>query len=209
MNNILARLPWWLSKGPLKRDFLDIYLTTFSKSVISEIQNLWGSSFFSKCSKFDLVFKNGEKKQEKVFRFWDNCIWIDIVKFSLLRRAYLSSALNVLTRSPKTWYVDKRDFFRLNCLQIYQESVISEIQNLWASPFFSKCSIFNLDFKHAEKNPQIFFCFWDNLIWIGIVKFSLLRTGYLSSEANVLTTSLKNWHVYNTDFFQLNCLESY
>ena len=28
-------------KGPLKRDFLDNYLTTFSESVISEIQKLW------------------------------------------------------------------------------------------------------------------------------------------------------------------------
>ena len=45
-NSHWARLPCCLSKGGLKRGFLDIYLTTFWESVILEIQNLWGSSFF-------------------------------------------------------------------------------------------------------------------------------------------------------------------
>ena len=53
-----ARLPSCLFIRSLKRGFLNMYLTTFSESVISEIQNLWGSSFFSKCSKFNLDFKN-------------------------------------------------------------------------------------------------------------------------------------------------------
>ena len=79
-----------MPKGPLKRDFLDICLITFSESVISEIQNLWGSSFFSKYSKFKLNFKNVEKNCEKIFCFWDNCFWIGIVKLSLLRRGYFS-----------------------------------------------------------------------------------------------------------------------
>ena len=35
-----------------------LYLTTFSESVISEIQKQWGSSFISKLSKFNLDFKN-------------------------------------------------------------------------------------------------------------------------------------------------------
>ena len=53
--------------GPLKRDFLDIYITTFSESVVSEIQNLSGPSFFKMCSKFNLVFKNEEKIKKKIF----------------------------------------------------------------------------------------------------------------------------------------------
>ena len=81
--------------------FLDIYLTTFSESVISEIQNLWGSSFFAKCWKFNIYFKNAAKNWEQVFCLWDNCIWIGIVKLSLLRTGYMSSAAKVLTRSPK------------------------------------------------------------------------------------------------------------
>ena len=53
--------------GPLKRDFLDIYLTTFSESVISEIKNLWGSSFFLKDSKFHAAIRNSEKNENKFF----------------------------------------------------------------------------------------------------------------------------------------------
>ena len=53
------RLPCCLSKGPLKRAFLHIYLTTFSESAVSERQKLWGSPFVSKCSKLNLDFKNG------------------------------------------------------------------------------------------------------------------------------------------------------
>ena len=69
-----ALLPCCLSKGLLKKDFFDIYLTAFSQSVISEIQNLWGSSFYEKCLKFNLDFKNLAKNWVKVFCFWDNRI---------------------------------------------------------------------------------------------------------------------------------------
>ena len=105
-----------MSKHPLKRDFLDIYLTTFSESVISKLQNLWTSSFLSKCSKFHLDFKNAVKNWQKVLCFWDNCIWIGIVKLSLLRRGYFSSVANVLTSSPKKSHAIKRDFFEHNFL---------------------------------------------------------------------------------------------
>ena len=110
-----ARLPCCLSKDLLKRDFLDIYLTTFSESVISKIKNLRGLSFFPK---FNLDFKNAAQNWEKMFCFWGNCIRIDIVKVSLLRTGYLKSASNVLTSSPKTWHANKRDFFRLNWLAV-------------------------------------------------------------------------------------------
>ena len=47
-NSAWRLLPRCLSKGPLKRDFWDIYMTAFSETVILEIQNLWGSYFFEK-----------------------------------------------------------------------------------------------------------------------------------------------------------------
>ena len=111
-----TRLRCYLSEVPLKQDSLDIYLTTFSESVTSKIQNLWGSSVFSKYSKFNLNFKNAAKNSEKVFCFWDNCIWIGIVKLSLWRTRYFSSATNVLKSSPKILHVNKRDFFQLKFL---------------------------------------------------------------------------------------------
>ena len=84
----LIPFPICLSKGPLKRDFLDIYLTTFfgirnfgNRSVMRVI-------FFFKVAKFYLHFKNAEKYSHKAFCFLDNCIWIGCVKLSLLRREY-------------------------------------------------------------------------------------------------------------------------
>ena len=86
----------------------------FSESVISEIHWLWGSSVFWKCSKFNVDYKNGEKNSEKDFCFWDNSIWIGCVKLSLLRREYLSSAVNVLKNSFKILNSSKIDLFQLN-----------------------------------------------------------------------------------------------
>ena len=109
-NSGLVCLPCCLRKRPLKQDFSDIYLTTFLESVISEIQNLLESSFFSIYLKFLLDFEKEGKYWEKVLCFWDNCIWIGIVKLSLLRTGYFSSAANVLTSSPKNMHVNHRDF---------------------------------------------------------------------------------------------------
>ena len=86
-------------------------MTTFLESEISKIQNLWGSSFGLKCLKFKLDFENAGKSWGKVFCYLDNCIWIGIVKLSLLRTGYFSSAANVLTSSPKIWHANKRDVF--------------------------------------------------------------------------------------------------
>ena len=74
--------------------------------------------------------------------------------------------------------------------------------------FFSKCSKFNVDFKNAEKKPEIFFCFWYNWIWIDIVKLSLLRTWYLSLAANMLGNSRKICHKTKRHFLQLNWHQS-
>ena len=83
-------------------------------------------------------------------------------------------------------------------------SVISKIQKSSGRDVFSKCLKFNQDLKNVRKNWEKVFCFWDNCIWIGIVKLSLSRTGYFSSGANALTSSTKILHVNKTDFFQLN-----
>ena len=115
-NSAWTRLPYCLSKHPLKRDFLDIYSIIYTESLISELQKLWGLSFRSKSLKFNLDFERAAKNWEKVFCFWDNCIWIGIVKLSLLRTGYFSSAANVLSTSPKTWPVNRRDLSKLKFL---------------------------------------------------------------------------------------------
>ena len=74
--------------------------------------------------------------------------------------------------------------------------------------FFFKYLKFQLDFKNAARNSENVFCWLNNCMRIGIVKLSLLRTGYFSSAANVLTGSPKIWHVKSRDFFLLNRLRS-
>ena len=80
------------------------------------MKNLWGSYFVSKYLKFNLNSKSAAKNPEKVFSFWDNCIWIGIVKLTQLRTGYFSSASNVLTSSPKVGHVNKGPEFKLNWL---------------------------------------------------------------------------------------------
>ena len=74
--------------------------------------------------------------------------------------------------------------------------------------FVWKCSKFSLDFKIAERKPEKKFSFWDNYIWIGFVKLSLLRTEYLSSAVNELTNSLNILHSDKSYFFKLNIFAS-
>ena len=93
--------PCCLSKGPLKRDFLDIYLTTYSDSIISEIQKLRGLPFFHNGQNLVEISKMQQKLATKFFCFWENCVWIGIVKLSLLSTGYFSSTPNVLRSTPK------------------------------------------------------------------------------------------------------------
>ena len=54
------------------------------------------------------------KIEKKPFFFWDNSIWIGSIKLNLLRREYLSSAVNVLTNSLNILHRTNVDFFQLN-----------------------------------------------------------------------------------------------
>ena len=70
--------------------------------------------FFSEISKS--AFQKFSQQFKKFFCFWDNCIWIGLIKLSLLRTGYFSSASNVLTSIPKIWHANKRDFVGHNFL---------------------------------------------------------------------------------------------
>ena len=49
--------------------------------------------------------------------FCDNGVRIGCVKLSLLRREYLSSAVNMLTNTYKALHLTKNDFFPINYLE--------------------------------------------------------------------------------------------
>ena len=51
-----------------------------------------------------------KKIEKKFFGSWDKCIWIVCIELSPQRREYLSSAVNVLTKSLQIFHGTKRDF---------------------------------------------------------------------------------------------------
>ena len=110
----------WPSKGPLKPNFLNIYVTTFFRVRIFENTSAMRVIIFFDNIK-NLVYiskkKKKKKKLEKVFCVSDISIRIGCLKLSLSRREYLSSTVNVLTKSLMFLYITKRDVFCLNCLQ--------------------------------------------------------------------------------------------
>ena len=67
--------------------------------------------FFWKYSKFNADSKNAEKNSEKHFGSWDKCIWIVLIRLSLLIKEYLSSAVNVLRKGLKNIHVSMSDFW--------------------------------------------------------------------------------------------------
>ena len=99
--------PWM---GPLKRERLDIYLST--SLVVDNFLNTSAMRviFFWKCSKFSADSKNAEENSEKMFCFWDKCIWLVCIHLSLLIREYLSEAVTVLRKGLKNFHVSKSDF---------------------------------------------------------------------------------------------------
>ena len=80
-----------------------------------------GIFFFSKWSKIDIDFRNGNKYSEKIIWSLDNCIWTGCRKFSVLGREYLSPEANVLTKCPIISHIIKRDIFQVRFTQRDEE----------------------------------------------------------------------------------------
>ena len=88
------------------------------QSLISERNNLLGSSFVSKYFKFYIESWKAEKNSKNIFWFGDNCIWIDTIKHSLLLREEFSSGVNVSANSLKISDISKTETFDLISLGI-------------------------------------------------------------------------------------------
>ena len=120
-NSVRSPLACFLSKGPLKGDFLEICLTTFFGVRNFENTSAMRSIFSLKLFKILSTFQKCRKNWENVFCFWDNCIWRVCLKFSLLRRKFLWWEVSVLRNSLRNLHMTKRDFFQLNCVHSDQE----------------------------------------------------------------------------------------
>ena len=157
--------------------FRELSNHNFSESVISEIHQLWESSFFWKYLKFNADFINREKNWEKAFCFSGNGMWMCCLKMSLLTREYLSSAVTVLTNSlnilPYHFKCNyPTTFFGVS--NFGNTSAMFGNTSAMRIIFFWNCSNFNVDFKNQEKNWEKVSCFLGHCIWIGCLKLSLL-----------------------------------
>ena len=73
--------------------------------------------FSSKTLKVSCRFKKWKKNWEKVFYFLyflDNCIWNGSGKFSQSWTRYISSAVNVVTKTPKILPSTRGDIFQIS-----------------------------------------------------------------------------------------------
>ena len=131
-------------------------------------------------------FQKWSRKFRNIFSFLDNFIWIGCVKFSLLPREYLSSAVNVLTQSHKISGVTKRNFSQL-CVphsngKIRWKLHQADFSSVWKN---------DIDFRNLAKIQEKDCCFLDICISIGLDTFSLLRREHLLSAVNVFTQSFR------------------
>ena len=115
-NSISARLPCYLLKGLLKRDFLDIYLTTFFGIRYFENTSAMRIIFFLKILRIETKFPKCKKELQIIFPLLDSCTWKCCYNLCLMRREYFLSAPNVLKNSPKILHISLRNFLNLNCI---------------------------------------------------------------------------------------------
>ena len=114
LNSPSARLPCYLSKGPLKQHFLDIYIAT--SFGVCQLKKAMKVILFLKMLKIEWNLKIEKKNCENILCFWDNWIWKSCNTLPLSRKKYLLWAVNGLTNSPKTLHITQRKIFNLNCL---------------------------------------------------------------------------------------------
>ena len=109
----------------------------FRKYISSE-----GHLFFWKCSKFNANSKNAEKNWQKMFCFWDKCIWIVCIHLSLLLREYVSLAVNVLRKGLKNFHESKSDFCNSITFTVITragKSALIKIESVFRTVYLDAC----------------------------------------------------------------------
>ena len=75
-------------------------------------------NFFVKMFKIESRFPKCKKKKTGKIFFWESGIWRCCNKLSLLRNEYLSSAVNVLTNSPKIFPNELPSEWSINMVKV-------------------------------------------------------------------------------------------
>ena len=122
----MIKVLWWnlqqwlgtftmvLVEGSSEMGIFEHYLTRFSEPVISEIQKLWWSFFFSKCSKLNLNFKNAAKKLRK-------CSVFKILAPKLVSLNFLYKDKDTFHGQPMCWKTVPRFFMWIT--QIFSNTI--------------------------------------------------------------------------------------
>ena len=108
----LRRFTMLLLEGSTETElFRDLSSHVFRSPSVQKYISFVGHAFFEIVENWMYILKTRKNNWQKVFCLWDNCIWRCCNKLCLLRREYLSSAVNVLTNSPNSFHITKRDFY--------------------------------------------------------------------------------------------------
>ena len=97
---------------------------------------------FWKCSKFNAHLKNVEKNWEKMFCFWDKCIWMVWIHLCLLIREYLSLAVNGLRKILKNFHVSESDFCNSVTFPVISQdgkSALIKIESVFRTVYLVAC----------------------------------------------------------------------
>ena len=77
-----------------------------------------------------------------MFCFWDKCIWIVYIRFTLLIREYLSLAVNVLRKGLKNFHVSKSDFCNSITFTVINQddkSALIKIESVFRTVYHVAC----------------------------------------------------------------------
>ena len=105
--SVFRHLPSYAFRSPKFWKYI-----TYEGYLIFKINKIW--------YRFQKLTTKKKKKMRRRLCLLDNCIWIVCLKFSILKREYLPSSVNVSINSPKILHITKRDFFQLNFVHIDQ-----------------------------------------------------------------------------------------
>ena len=133
---VLSRLSCYLSKGLVKVHSLDIYLTTFFGVLRFKNISAMRLIFFLKMFKTESRFQKCKKTEKIFFCLWDNCIWKCGNKLYLLRRQYLSSAVNVLTNGPNIFHTQTfSNWISFTVINKYGKGALIQISTVFRSVY--------------------------------------------------------------------------
>ena len=117
--------------------------------------------FFWKCSKFNTNSKNAQSNSEKIFGFWDKCIWMVCIHLFLLIREYLSLAVNVSRKGLKNFHVSKSDFCNSTTFTVITRAAKSgliKIESVFRNLYLDAC-------REVLSNGSVETFIWARLSW--------------------------------------------